>query len=242
MAHLTGRRLSREGMDDPNADRAELEASLKYLRWVNQKIGGAKMAIAALDRFARDWPKDRAIRLLDVGTGSADIPLAIAEWAKRRGHRINITAIDMHPTTVELARQHIGRRDDIAIMHADALRLTEIFESGEFEFAHAGLFLHHLEDVQVITVLRMMDRLTTCGVIWNDLVRGWIAKAGVRMAILGPRVPAMVKHDAIVSVDAGFTRREALNLAQRAGLVNVTYRQRLFYRFTLVSSKGGVRS
>jgi ubiquinone/menaquinone biosynthesis C-methylase UbiE len=237
MAYLTGRRLSREAMDDPNADRAELAASLKYLRWVNQTLGGANAAIAALEHSARDWPKDRAIRLLDVGTGSADIPLAIADWAKRRGHCINITAIDVHPTTVELARQHVGWRDDIALMHADALRLTDIFEAGEFDYAHAGLFLHHLEDVQVITVLRMMDRLTTRGVIWNDLLRGWPGKFGVRLLTLGSRVPKMVKHDAIVSVDAGFTRREALDMAHRAGLKRVTLRSYLFYRFTLVNGK-----
>jgi SAM-dependent methyltransferase len=239
MAYLTGRKLSREGMDDPRADRGELDASLRYLRWINRRLGGASAAIAALEHSARDWPNNRAIRMLDVGTGSADIPLAIADWAKRRGRRVNITAIDAHPVTVELARQFIGRRDDIAIMHADALSLTDIFEPGEFDFAHAGLFLHHLDDVQVITVLRMMDRLTTRGLIWNDLLRGWIAKIGVRLATLGPSVPNMVKHDALVSVDAGFTRREALDLARRAGWTNMGYRSRLFYRFTLASSKHG---
>lgn len=237
MAHLTRRTVSREAMDELAADRAELSASLHYLRWVNRRLGGIGAAIWGLRRVAPQWPADRPLRVLDVGAGSADIPLAMAQWAANHGRRIEITAIDRHPVTVELAREFVGRRDDIAVIQADALRLTELFEPGDFDVAHAGLFLHHLHDVQVMTVLRMMDRLATRGVIWNDLVRGWAGRLGVRIVTLGPRVPGMVKHDAIASVAAGFTKREALDLASRAGLRAVTFRHRLFHRFTLVSRK-----
>ena len=103
------------------------------------------------------------------------------------------------------------------------------------DYAHAGMFLHHLDDVQVLTALRIMDRLTTRGLIWNDLVRGPVEAIGVRLLALGE--PATVRHDAIASVAAAFTRREALDLARRVGLSNVRYRRHLFGRFTLVSSK-----
>ena len=118
---------------------------------------------------------------------------------------------------------------------ADALGLVERFGTAAFDYAHAGMFLHHLGDVQVLTALRIMDRLTTRGLIWNDLVRGGVEAIGVRLLALGG--PAMVRHDAIASVAAAFTRREALDLARRVGLSNVRYRRHLFGRFTLVSSK-----
>ncbi len=97
------------------------------------------------------------------------------------------------------------------------------------------MFLHHLDDIEVMTVLRIMDRLTTHGMIWNDLVRGPVEKLVVRLLVLGR--PAMVRHDAVVSVAAGFTKREALYLAARVGLSNVEYRRHMFGRFALTSTK-----
>ncbi len=97
------------------------------------------------------------------------------------------------------------------------------------------MFLHHLDDIEVLTVLRLMDRLTVRGLIWNDLVRGPVEKLTVRL--LTATAPAVARHDAIVSVAAGFTKREVLGLAQRVGLHEPRYYKHLFGRFTLVSGK-----
>ncbi|MFQ5427078.1 MAG: hypothetical protein ACE5EV_08360, partial [Gaiellales bacterium] len=105
-----------------------------------------------------------------------------------------------------------------------------------FDYAHAGMFLHHLPDVEVMTVLRIMHRLSRRGLIVNDLLRGIVGRIGVRLLLLG--APAIVRHDARVSVAAGFTRRDALELARRAGLVNLTFRRHLLHRFTVVSDHG----
>ncbi len=57
------------------------------------------------------------------------------------------------------------------------------------------------------------------------------------MRLLTFGVPAVVRHDARVSVEAGFTRSEALELARRVGLHNVAYHSHLGHRFTLTSTK-----
>jgi ubiquinone/menaquinone biosynthesis C-methylase UbiE len=255
---LTGRRLTPEHMDDPHATRAEQVVALKFLRRVNARLGGARAAISHLRRWSKDWPRERAIdarlpspqpspkgrgsvRILDVGTGSADIPLAIVRWARRADHDVHITAIDRHPVTCELAREFIreqGEDERITVVEADALRLMEMFQPGSFDYAHAGLFLHHLHDVEVMTVLAMMDRLTTRGVIWNDLVRAPLPRLLLCPLLIG--APPKLRHDAIVSVQAGFTKREAIDLAQRAGLRNLRYRRHMLHRFTLASQKSKV--
>ncbi len=232
---LTARRHTPELMDDPNVDRANLEASLRYIRMVNRCLGGVAAVLNHLKRWSAAWPADRTIRILDVGTGSADIPLAIANWATASQHRVHITAIDLHETTLSVAREQVGNRSDIELVQADARILMDEFEPRAFDYAHAGMFLHHLSDIEVMTLLRIMDRLTTRGVIWNDLIRGPIEKLAVRLLTI--RAAAMVKHDAVVSVAAGFTRREVLELAKRVGLEAPSYRRHLFGRFTLVSEK-----
>jgi hypothetical protein len=235
MAALTQRRLAPEHMDDPAALREDLAEALRFIRLVNARLGGTRAAVGQFQRWSRAWNRGETIRIIDIGTGSADIPLALAAWARSAGFTVYITAVDLHPVTIDLARQHVGERSDISIMLADALKLTELFQPQSFHYAHAGMFLHHLSDVQVMTVLRIMDRLTTRGLIWNDLIRSRFGKLGARLLTLG--LPAHVKHDATVSVDAGFTRSEALDLARRAGLANSRWRNHLLHRFTLVSEK-----
>jgi SAM-dependent methyltransferase len=235
---LTQRRLSAEYMDDPAATRDEQATALRFLRMINARLGGAKAAIWHLKRWSPNWPRASVTRILDIGTGSADIPLAIARWAQNAGHRVHLTAVDRHPVTVELAREFIDRNGaagEIEVMQCDALRLVEVFAPGSFDYAHAGLFLHHLPDIEVMTVLRMTDRLVRRGLIWNDLLR--VPLPGVLLWPLLIGAPPKLKHDALVSVQAGFRKREAMDLAARAGLPAVRYRRHLLHRFTLTSEK-----
>jgi hypothetical protein len=235
------RHLTPEHMDDPHASPQDLAAALRYLRTVNARLGGTKAALRQFQRWARDWPQGDArgpIRILDIGAGSCDIPLAIARWARQAGHRVCITAVDRHPVTCGLAREFLAAHGgeaaaDITIVQEDALRLTEGFEAGAFDYAHAGLFLHHLRDVEVMTALRIMQRLSMRGVIWNDLVRVMWPRVMLWPALIG--APAIVRHDAIVSVQAGFTRSEAMDMARRVGWRSPRWRRHLVHRFTLVS-------
>jgi hypothetical protein len=235
---LTGRILTPEHMDDPAATRDEQVAALRFLRMINARLGGAQAAIAYLKRWSRTWPASRTIQILDVATGSADIPVAMARWARRAGFTVHITAVDRHPVTLDLARHFVRDQQAehvITLMQADALRLMDVFQPGSFDYAHAGLFLHHLHDVEVVTVLRIMDRLSTRGVIWNDLVRATLPRLLLWPLLVS--APAKLRHDAVVSVQAGFRKAEAFDLARRAGLNNLCYRRHLLHRFTLVSEK-----
>lgn len=235
---MSERRLVPELMDDPDVDRDELNRSLGFIRWVNRRLGGTSAAMFHFRRWARSWKAGETIRIIDLGTGSADIPIAIASWAERLGVRVHITGIDLHEKTLDEARRCVGDRPNIELRQADALRLMDEYSPGSFDYAHAGMFLHHLQDIEVMTVLRIMDRLSTRGLIWNDLIRNVLTRAAVRVATLPGIVPAIARHDARVSFDAAFTKAEAMDLAKRAGLASVVYRRHLLYRFTLVSEGG----
>ena len=236
---FTQRRRTPELMDDAGADPAQLDRSLRFIRAVNRRLGGVSAVMGPLRRWLAGRAGGETVRIIDIGTGSADIPLAITRWGAAAGRPVHVTAVDSNPVTLGLARRHVGEAGGIELVQGDALRLVGTgpgqFEPGSFDYAHAGMFLHHLDDIEVMTVLRIMERLTTHGMIWNDLVRGPVEKLAVRLLVLGR--PAMVRHDAVVSVAVGFTRREALDLAARVGLPNVKFRRHLFGRFALTSVK-----
>jgi predicted O-methyltransferase YrrM len=212
--------LTPELIDDPDVADAELRESLAFIRAVNRRLGGAEALLSRLRRWSDRWPHGETIRLIDIGTGSADIPLACVRWARQAGHDLRITAVDVHPKTLAAARDHLAEDPEAAerieLVQADARQLMDIFEPKQFHYAHAGMFLHHLPEIEVLTVLRIMHRLSSAGVVWNDLLRSPMVYAVTHL--MTARMPEMVRHDARVSVRAAFSRRDAIDIARRVGL------------------------
>ncbi len=238
---LTGRVLTPEKMDAPDVDAAALDEALRFLRLANRTGAGVRAAMRPLRQWIEEGEQrgvlDDPIQVLDLATGSADIPLAMVHWAQQTGRRLHVTAIDNHRTTLDLARRHVAQHPDLAphitIAEADARSLTDRYDAGSFDFCHAGLFLHHLRDMEALTVLRIMQRLGRHGLIWNDLVRSPLAMGIVRSVAW--LTPPIARHDAVVSVQAAFTKKEAMDFARRVDLENIRYRRHLGYRFTLTS-------
>lgn len=227
-------------MDDPEIPRAELAEALRFIRLVNRRLGGTAALLGHLRRWSRNWPRDRPVTLLDVATGSADIPIAAVRWARRAGFDLRVTAVDLHPITLELAREHLKRHADaadaISLQACDALRLADHFASESFDYVHAGMFLHHLGDIEALTMLRIMDKLARAGIVWNDLVRSRVALGAAHILTLA--APRVVRHDATASVRAGFTRIDVLEMARRLELTYVEYHSSFWtQRFTLAGER-----
>ncbi|MGQ0627073.1 MAG: methyltransferase domain-containing protein [Phycisphaerales bacterium] len=226
-------------MDDPQADPRALKDALGYLRKVNRRLGGEATLIGQLNRWAVDWPVGARVELLDIATGSADLPIAACRWADSRGFDLRITAVDIHATTLRLAGEEVARAglsDRVVLEEVSAMRLMDRYSFDSFDYVHAGLFLHHLPELEIVTVLRIMDRLARRGILWNDLIRSrvglWFITAATMFAAEMPR------HDARASVRAAFTKREALGLAQSAGIERATYRGNLLtHRFGISTTK-----
>ena len=65
------RTLTPEMMDDPDVDETALRQSLRYIRGVNQVLGGQGALLGHLRRWSSDWATGEPVTLLDIATGSA---------------------------------------------------------------------------------------------------------------------------------------------------------------------------
>ena len=83
MTSLPRRRVP-ERMYAPGVDAVELERSLADLRGVNRWLGGESTALGAVLPLVRRL-KGREVRVLDVATGSGDLPLALSRRARAAG-------------------------------------------------------------------------------------------------------------------------------------------------------------
>jgi hypothetical protein len=241
MAYLTNRTITPEWLESPAVTSQELARGMAFIRKVNRQWGGVKAVLEPLKAWSRRWPDAaRPITLLDLGAGSADIPLAIAQWARRQRLEVRITAVDSNPRVLDIARAHIGQEPWISLVAADVRKLP--FAPGSFDYAISSLLLHHLQDIEVMTVLRIMETLSLRGMIWSDLSRHWLAHQAVWLGTLGSG--QVIHHDAVASVRAGFTRSEVLSLRDRLGLGALRYHAHWPLRFTLAGEhreRAGVR-
>ncbi len=108
--------------------------------------------------------------ILDVGTGTARIPIALAE----ADGRARVLALDLSKTMLELAAKNIaaaGLAARIETYHGDAKSLIDFFGAGTFEGVISNTIIHHIPDPG--PVLATMARLVGPGgtLLVRDLVR-----------------------------------------------------------------------
>jgi ubiquinone/menaquinone biosynthesis C-methylase UbiE len=230
---LTHRRRSDEWMDAPDADPVLVRKSLRFLRRVNRLLGYTRSTLTHLERFSRSWSRDEPIRIIDFATGSGDLPRAILRWADSRGFRnVHVTGVDLHATTAAAA---LAQNPDarIRIVRANVLQLPFVEDS--FDYATTSLFLHHLDDDDVIRVLAAMSRVARRGIIAGDLLRRRRAYAWIKLFTLFAN--AIVKNDGPASVAQAFTREEILALRDRAHATFADYFEHPGHRFVLAGEK-----
>jgi ubiquinone/menaquinone biosynthesis C-methylase UbiE len=215
------RRLARarELLDGPLDDPAALEGNLRDLARINRLLGGTDLSDRALDALSGEPAREgRTIALLDVGTGGADIPISLAERWSRRGRRLEVVAVEDRAQLVDAA----GRitpdlaRHRVRLLVADGRALP--WPDGAFDVAHCSLVLHHLDPPGAVAMLREMARVSTRGVIVNDLTRGrWLWLGARLLARLATR-NRYTRHDAPLSVRRAWTLKEARAMLAVAGL------------------------
>lgn len=229
-----------ELMDAPEVDRAELARSLRDLRGVNRWLGGTRVVLRHL-RGMIDRLGTEQCTVLDVATGSGDIPLKVARWARREGLRVRITATDLHPQTLALARAHTASEPYVTVESADALALP--YRDHSFDFVLCSTALHHFEGDEPVRVLRELDRVARWGVVVNDLARSRAALLGARiLAATVWRTHPVTRHDGPLSVRRSFTPDELLELAREAGIRGARAYSHFPFRLALVVDRtGGTR-
>lgn len=234
---VPARSLDPERMDLQGNTKADLEGTLRDIRRVNRYLGGERTLLGALAPYLADGRCGLPLRVLDVGTGSADLPLAVARDARRRSTPVELVAVDRDPVTVAIARRETETFPEISIVQADALRLP--FESGAFDVVTASMFLHHFEGDQLVRLLAAFGRLARRAVLINDLRRHRVAWSFIAIASRATRSHPMFVHDAPLSVLRGFTCAELADAARAAGFRGPRLRRAWPYRILMTLPGSG---
>jgi len=206
------RDLQPERMDDPNLPREQHLLALAGLARLNRLTCVSWPIYNQLKRITKLLR--RPLKVLDVATGSGDLPI---RWAKRaRAERLpmQLTAIDISDVAIGYAQDQAQQAGvDVCFQQRDCLgqRLP-----GGFDVVTCSLFLHHLPESQIAQLLIAMRAAAGHAVVVCDLERSRPNLAAVWLAAHAVTPSPIVHEDAIKSVRGALTRSEFRRIAESA--------------------------
>ena len=234
---LTPERIYQEELLDAGVGSDEdVAGNLRDLRLINRRLGGTRPVVKALVGLLSTDPPKR-ISILDVGTGSADIPGQVIRWCRSRGIVCDTVALDVSERNLRVTRRRLGLDPGISLLRADARLLP--FRQRSFDIVIASQFLHHFEESDVADLLASFAGLARRAVVINDLARNLIPYYFIRATGWLFTRSYLTRNDGPVSVLRGFTVREFVELGQRAGLPRFTVSSVFPYRLLLVADTEG---
>ncbi len=213
---LAHRHRQPELMDDPALDPAEHRRALAGLARINAVSGSANLLWPALRKLAKEHA--RPLRVLDIATGSGDVPLALHRFAEKEKLPLTFAGCDLSAVVVDVAKQSAG---PVEFFTHDVL--TDPLPSG-FDAFTCSLFLHHLDEPDVLALLTKLRAANPRLILVNDLERSRFNLAAVWVASRLFSRSRVVHVDGPLSIQGAFTVNEMQAMAEAAGLTGATVR------------------
>ncbi len=220
-----------EYLDRPECDAALAAASYRFMERINRYFGG----IRAVRRFLADHTPGPAtggrLRILDIGAGSCDIPLAVIRWAAAGGIRLHFTCLETSGHALDIARDRVARAGNPSLQ----LIQEDVFShqpDQPYDYAVASMCFHHFSDARILHLLQRLRGFVRRGVLINDLRRSRLASLVAEVLLLG--APEGVRHDALLSIRRGFKVAELEALLRQLSGAGVAVKAAPWFRIAAV--------
>lgn len=228
------RSTEREIMDGGEYTVEEAQGAYRDLRRVNRYLGGRAALLGHLMSLIATC-SSRPVTILDIGTGSADIPQAVVRMARKRAIAVRIVALDANPLALEMARQEITAFPEISLVRADAFHLP--FPDQSFDLVMTSEFLHHLATEDAVVFLHRLHGMARVAFVINDLRRHPIPYYSFWLLSHLFTRNRLIRNDGLISIRRGFTRRDVDELKRRSGLSGLSAYFHFPYRIVIVGRR-----
>jgi 2-polyprenyl-3-methyl-5-hydroxy-6-metoxy-1,4-benzoquinol methylase len=231
------RLLVPEQMDDPQLDRGAHFRALRGLQRINDWTRHSALAWKPILSLARQLDR-KHLRLLDIATGAADVPIQLWQRAHSIGLELDIVACDLSSQALEFANENCRRAG--ATLQLRELDVLNQSIDEQYDVVICSQFFHHLPDEQVERVLGKMAAAARQRVIVIDLVRSRLNWLQVWLATRVLSRSRIVHFDGPQSICASFTFDEIREIAERMGFSNYSITAHWPCRFVLIGDVSDV--
>jgi len=218
-----------EFMDKDDCDLIKLENTYKQFSIINGLLSNWKRIY---NNRLKPKMKDskRSYSLLDIGFGGGDIPLAISNWAKKDGIKLQITAIETDSRAFQYA-QSLQSDPSVSFLKCSSTDLVN--EHKLFDFVISNHVLHHLDEESALKVLNEAKTLANTLVIFNDIERSDIGYLLFNIFSRPLFWNSFITADGLTSIKRCYTKYELQHLAPNNWQVERSFPFRLLLTYTI---------
>lgn len=211
------RKVVPELLDDLTIHDPRAQRSREDLRHLHRIMGTQTILLEALRKMPLrhpDSPSSPPLQVLEIGAGDGSLMLGVARALQGTWPDVSVTLLDRHNLLESSTAQNYARAGwrvtaqvgDVLdwAKHEPVKGLTPY--TARWDLIVSNLFLHHFEDPQLRLVLNAVaartDYFFAC-----EPRRTWLAlTASHLVGAVGAN--AVTRHDAVLSVRAGFRNKE----------------------------------
>ena len=176
--------------------------SRQDLRRINYLMQNQRILARALENYSNSSaPK----RIVELGAGDGNFLRSVAQTISPRWPNVQATLLDLQKNVTSETLAGFGALG----WRAESL-VTDVFDwpadPESAEIVIANLFLHHFEDAKLAKLLKLIAQRTDCFIAIEPRRAAWPLFCSRLLGAIGCN--DVTRHDAVVSVRAGFSGTE----------------------------------
>lgn len=211
----TYRSTNREIMDDFTMKGELLRDTLDKLGTINKWLGGNRVTLGGLKHFLKSQTKEKTYTIIDLGCGHGDILRLVADYGRKNNYSFNLIGIDANQDTIDYANELSKDYPELSFRSEDVF--SDRFNTLRYDIVLSTLFLHHFKEKEILSLLAILRKNATLGIVVNDLQRSTLAFGLFKL--LGIVISnAMIVQDGLTSILRAFKREELYDISRTLNL------------------------
>ncbi|MCP9754053.1 methyltransferase domain-containing protein [Lacihabitans sp. CCS-44] len=195
----------KELLDADEIPEADLIQNLKELKFINTYLGGHDVIKKGLRKFEKESHK-----ILEIGSGGGDNLMML----KKHFPENDYAGLDIKEVCVNYSQ---SLDSGIKWIKED---YKKHLPERPYDLIFNSLFCHHFDDNSVVEMLIWINQNSKKGFFIGDLHRHRLAYFSIKFLTKLFSKSYLVKNDAPLSVQRGFTKKEWVIMLEKAGIEN----------------------
>jgi len=220
-----------EIMDDMTMKGKELRRTLDLLASVNLWLGGNSLTINGIKKMLHSHPKEKSLRIVDLGCGNGDMLRQLHDFGNKSGYRFELLGIDANEDSIAYAEELSSGLSNVSFKALNIF--SEEFAELNYDIAIATLFMHHFSDEEITKLVSDIKGRSSIGMLVNDLHRSQLAYVlfWVISLFFGNQV---ARNDGLVSIRKSFRRQDLEKYAENIqGKSSIQWRWAFRYQWII---------
>lgn len=211
-----------ELLDAADIPETALIQNLKELKFINTYLGGHDVIKKGLKKFGSGTK-----HILEIGSGGGDNLIML----KKRYPKNKYAGLDIKDICIKYSQL---LDNEIEWIKSDYKKWVP---AKPYDLIFNSLFCHHFSDIELVEMLKWMYKNSEKGFFIGDLHRHSLAYNSIKLLTSLFSKSYLVKNDAPLSVQRGFTKNEWETLLKKANIENFTIEWCWAFRHLIVVKK-----